>query len=75
MSGLVFVGIDVSKASLDIAVRPSGPAWQVDNSEEGIRQLAERLRQLSPTAIVLEATEGTKWLVQRLWQRGNCRWR
>jgi transposase len=58
MSGSVFVGIDVSKASLDIAVRPSGSAWQVDNSEEGIRQLAERLRQLSPTAIVLEATGG-----------------
>jgi hypothetical protein len=32
----VFVGVDVSKAKLDVAVRPTGAAWTVDNNEAGI---------------------------------------
>lgn len=52
----VFIGIDVSKAHLDIAVRPSGERWQVDNNSEGIAGLVERIRNLQPTLIVLEAT-------------------
>ncbi len=55
---LVFVGIDVSKAHLDIAERPSGERWQVDNTVEGIGLLVEKLSQLDPTLIVLEATGG-----------------
>ena len=39
-----FVGIDVSKAVLDVAVRPAGDAWSVANSPEGIAQLVDRLR-------------------------------
>jgi transposase len=54
----VFVGIDVSKAHLDIAVRPTSEAWQVANDEEGIPQLVERLQALHPSLIVLEATGG-----------------
>ena len=53
-----FAGIDVSKAVLDLAVRPSGERMQVNNSEEGISQLVGRLTQLQPTLIVLEATGG-----------------
>jgi transposase len=54
----VNVGIDVSKAHLDIAVRPSGEHWQVENHAAGIAQLVERLKELHPTLIVLEATGG-----------------
>ena len=54
----VFVGIDVSKAHLDIAVRPAGTLWRVDNTLEGITQLVEQLRPLQPYLIVLEATGG-----------------
>lgn len=54
----LFVGIDVSKAHLDIAVRPSGTQWQVENQAESIAQLVERLQRLHPTLIVLEATGG-----------------
>jgi transposase len=54
----VFIGIDVSKAHLDIAVRPSGESWRVDNRAEGITGLVERVRGLQPTLIVLEATGG-----------------
>lgn len=53
-----FVGIDVSKAVLDIAVAPTGDAWSVPNSTEGIRQLVGRLREVSPKLIVLEASGG-----------------
>jgi len=54
----IFVGIDVSKAVLDVAVAPAGESWSVPNSVEGMQQLVERLRELSPTLVVLEATGG-----------------
>jgi transposase len=54
----VFVGIDVSKARLDVALRPTGDGWAVANDERGIAVLVDRLRGLSPTLIVLEATGG-----------------
>ncbi len=53
-----FVGIDVSKAVLDVAVRPAGDAWSVANSPEGIAQLVDRLREIAPKLIVLEASGG-----------------
>ena len=55
---LMFVGIDVSKAQLDIALRPTGPGWQVPNDDGGITLLVARLQAVDPTLIVLEATGG-----------------
>jgi transposase len=57
MSPLVFVGIDVSQARLDIAVHP-GTAFSIAHHESAITTLLEQLRALSPTLIVLEATGG-----------------
>ena len=54
----IFIGIDVSKVHLDIAIRPTEKSWQVDNTVEGIEKLAEELVQLRPTLIILEATGG-----------------
>ncbi len=54
----VFVGIDVAKAELEIAVRPHGTRWSVPRSEESLPQLVERLRSLAPARVVLEATGG-----------------
>jgi transposase len=54
----VFVGIDVARDKLDLAVRPAGEQWQVANTEAGIAALVPQLRALSPTLIVLEATGG-----------------
>ena len=51
-----YVGIDVSKGYLDVAVRPTGEQWRVSNTEEGVDQLVERLQALSPALVVLEAT-------------------
>lgn len=57
-STAVYIGIDVSKASLAIADGSTGEYWEVDNSVEGIEQLAKRLQQVKPELIVLEATGG-----------------
>ncbi|NGZ95632.1 MAG: IS110 family transposase [Nitrospira sp. WS110] len=54
---LIFVGIDVSKAQLDVALRPPG-RFVVPNDDSGIAQLLERLKATSPTLIILEATGG-----------------
>jgi transposase len=54
----LYVGIDVSKARLDIAVRPTAQRWSVANDEEGIAQLVSRLKELTPALVVLEATGG-----------------
>ena len=45
-----FVGIDVAKAQLDIAVRPSGERWAVPNDAGGVGTLVERLQPLPPLA-------------------------
>lgn len=58
MDTSVFVGIDVSKATLDLAVRPAGPGRVVPNSEDGIATLVAHLRAVKPVVIVLEATGG-----------------
>ncbi len=53
-----FVGIDVAKAQLDIALRPSGERWAVPNDAIGVMTLVDRVQALHPTLIVLEATGG-----------------
>lgn len=52
------VGIDVAKAELEIAVRPSGERWTAPNEASEIRELVVRLTALAPVRIVLEATGG-----------------
>jgi transposase len=54
----VVVGIDVAKAHLDVAVRPSGEPLRVPYDTTGITAVITRLSQLRPTRIVLEATGG-----------------
>ena len=53
-----FVGIDVAKAQLAIAVRPAGERWAVPNDAGGVVTLVEQLQALHPTLMVLEATGG-----------------
>jgi transposase len=54
----IFIGIDVSKARLDVAMRPSAEKLSVSNDEAGIQALVKRLSELKPVLIVLEATGG-----------------
>ena len=54
----VYVGIDVSKTCVDVAVRPTGQMWTISNDESGIRELVSRLKALDPAIVVLESTGG-----------------
>lgn len=54
----VFVGIDVSKARLDCALTGSDESWAVDNTSDGITQLVERITEIRPALVVMEATGG-----------------
>jgi transposase len=58
----MLIGIDVAKAELVVAARPSGKRWTVANDERGVRTLVERLRVEGPELIVLEATGGYELL-------------
>src|SRR5689334_6665922 len=58
----MLIGIDVAKAELVIAARPSGERWTVANDERGVRTLVERLRRDAPELIVLAATGGYELL-------------
>jgi len=53
-----FIGIDVSKKQLDVAVLPDVKHKVYANNEEGIGQLTTFLKSLSLSLIVLEATGG-----------------
>jgi transposase len=53
-----YIGIDVAKARLEAACRPSGATVAVANDEAGIHDLVTRCQALAPTLIVLEATGG-----------------
>lgn len=53
-----FVGIDVSKAALDVHLRPDGTARRFDNTPDGISALVAWVADLAPTRVVLEATGG-----------------
>lgn len=54
----IYVGVDVAKAQMDVAVRPTDDGWVVDNDDAGIRQLVSRLKILEPQIVVLEASGG-----------------
>jgi transposase len=54
----MFVGIDVSKARLDVALRPSDKNFSVANNPRGIASLVKRLKKLQVSRVVLEATGG-----------------
>lgn len=59
----IVIGIDVSKAQLDVHVRPSGEAFAVPRTGDGLAHLAARLAPLRPTLIAVEATGGFETVV------------
>ena len=54
----VYVGVDVAKAQVDVAVRPTDDRWKVDHNEAGIRKLVSQLKSLGPEMVLLEASGG-----------------
>lgn len=53
-----YVGIDVSKDRLDVAVLGEERVWQMANTQEGINELVKWMVELEPALIVVEATGG-----------------
>ena len=53
-----YVGIDVAKTNIDIAVRPTDRVWQTSYDGAGIDELVSQLTSLTPTTVLLEATGG-----------------
>lgn len=54
----MYVGIDVAKAQLDVAVDGASEQTQVSNDDRGIAQLVQRWQAAPPTLVVVEATGG-----------------
>jgi transposase len=54
----VYVGIDISKDSLDVAIHGSEKQWHLANHENGIARLCGRLTKLNPALVAFEATGG-----------------
>jgi transposase len=54
----MYVGIDVSKDTLDVAIGQEGEYWQAGNEEMGIQRTVERLKTLQPALVVVESTGG-----------------
>ena len=54
----IFVGIDVAKAQLDVAVRPAADRWEVSHDDAGIGQLVSQLKSLGPAMVLVEASGG-----------------
>ena len=53
-----YVGIDVAKAQVDVAVRPTDDRWEISHDQAGIRQLVSQLKALEPVMVLMEASGG-----------------
>jgi transposase len=52
------VGVDISKAHLEIGVLPTGEVWQEANEPTATARLVKRLVRLAPKLVVMEASGG-----------------
>ena len=67
----VFIGVDISQDSLDMAAYPTGQVWQYKNSKGGITKAVTKLKGLELRLIVMEATGGLeKPLCDALYKAG-----
>ena len=53
-----YVGIDVSKDSIDVAVRPTGKNWSMSYDGSSVDDLVAQLKSLEPTGVITESTGG-----------------
>jgi transposase len=70
-SSETYVGIDVSKDRLDVAVLGEEQGWQVENTQAGMAKLVQQLQEICPELIVVEATGGyQRAVVEALFHAG-----
>ena len=70
-----FVGIDVSKNTLDVCIDPDTEVLHVAYDGTRMEGVCQRLKAVSPTLIVVEATGGLKTRCQRIGGPGTERGR
>ena len=58
-----FIGIDVSKARVNVHVRPDGSVFYCTTNTDGLAELVGRLTPLRPRLVVLEASGGYEGVV------------
>jgi transposase len=69
--GETYVGIDVGKTWLDVAFWGSAETWRVRNDEAGVAEIIQRLAEVGPVLIAVEATGGYEQLcVQAMLRKG-----
>lgn len=67
----VYVGIDISKSHLDVAVGQDGEYWQAGNDHIGIQRTVARLKVIQPALIVVESSGGLETaLITELYAAG-----
>jgi transposase len=54
----IYVGIDVAKTRVDVAVHPTGLQWQTPYTGEGVQELVSRVHAQKPALVLLEASGG-----------------
>ena len=67
-----YVGIDVAKAQVDVAVRPTGQRWVVSYDETGVGELVSQMKGLDPALVLLEASGGWNCHWWQPWQLRRC---
>ncbi len=54
----IYVGIDLAKAQVDVAIRPTDDRWEIPHDQGGIRKLVAQLKAMDPAMVLLEALGG-----------------
>lgn len=60
-----WVGVDVSKAYLDVYVHPQGKQWRCSNNAAGIAEIVQALAAFQVALVVLEATGGMEQAISQ----------
>lgn len=50
-----FVGVDITRSMIEVAVRPTGELWTSNANDDGMAETADKLRYLRPELVVMEA--------------------
>jgi len=69
----VYVGVDVAKSALDVAVTDSAETWQFVNDDEGINQAVHYIASVKPAGSSLRLRVIWKCLWPRLSRPVVCR--
>lgn len=61
----IYVGVDVSKKTLDVYYHPTGKKSCVENTQNGVKHLAKELSQSNVEVVVFEASGGYETLLKK----------